>query len=325
MRLVYVLIIIAFGYAPQTKAQTIATFEEFGLEPGQFLNGNDQSGGFSSGNVFLPNDYNAGYDAWRYWAISATTDTITPGFTNQYSAITGSGAESSTTYATTYAIDGTALVLNENAQGGVVQGLYITSSTIGYHSMLDGDAFAKKFGGATGDDPDFLVVIIKKYLNGELSNDSLTFFLADYRFEDNSMDYIVKEWTWLDLTSLGEADSLYFTMTSSDVGMWGMNTPAYFCIDNVTTTDISTSTSNALENTLSVHPNPTSDFINIVSTHNEDIRYVLFNTNGHSLLSGQTTPNMNNIDIRDLPSGLYILNLQTGDKMETHKLVISGN
>jgi hypothetical protein len=60
------------------------------------------------------------------------------------------------------------------------------------------------------------------------------FYLADYRFEDNAEDYIVKTWEWFDLSSLGRADSLMCTLGSSDTGMFGMNTPAYFCVDNLT-------------------------------------------------------------------------------------------
>ncbi|MBN1842209.1 MAG: DUF4465 domain-containing protein, partial [Deltaproteobacteria bacterium] len=44
---------------------------------------------------------------------------------------------------------------------------------------------------------------------------------------------IVNTWTWVDLSSLGPVKSLEFELTSSDVGDWGMNTPAYFCMDSL--------------------------------------------------------------------------------------------
>jgi len=91
----------------------------------------------------------------------------------------------------------------------------------------------KKFGGATGDDPDWFLLTI----TGKDSSDAVTgtvdFYLADYRFDDNSLDYIVDEWTWVDLTSLGGATKLEFDLDSSDVGTWGMNTPAYFAMDDL--------------------------------------------------------------------------------------------
>ena len=39
------------------SAQTLVDFEEFELAPESFLNGDDGSGGFSSGDVFLNNLY----------------------------------------------------------------------------------------------------------------------------------------------------------------------------------------------------------------------------------------------------------------------------
>ncbi|MBR5101496.1 MAG: Ig-like domain-containing protein [Muribaculaceae bacterium] len=36
----------------------------------------------------------------------------------------------------------------------------------------------------------------------------------------------------MDLTSLGTVSSVMFTLSSSDVGQWGMNTPGYVCVDN---------------------------------------------------------------------------------------------
>ena len=51
-------------------------------------------------------------------------------------------------------------------------------------------------------------------------------------------DYIVDEWTPVVLTSLGNVKSLEFQMSSSDNDpIFGMNTPAYFAIDNINEQD----------------------------------------------------------------------------------------
>lgn len=42
------------------------------------------------------------------------------------------------------------------------------------------------------------------------------------------------DWTYWDLSSLGRVESVYFTMTSTDVGTWGTNTSTYFCLSGVT-------------------------------------------------------------------------------------------
>ena len=91
------------------SAQIIADFENFGLAQDTFLNGSDGNGGFQNGVIFLPNAYNAEWNSWSGWAISSDTDTITPGFMNQYSAIVGSGAEESVAYATSF-VSGESLI-----------------------------------------------------------------------------------------------------------------------------------------------------------------------------------------------------------------------
>jgi hypothetical protein len=57
--------------------------------------------------------------------------------------------------------------------------------------------------------------------------------LADYRFLDNSQDFILDEWVFLNLSGLGVVSELQFSFQSSDVGDFGINTPQYFAIDNL--------------------------------------------------------------------------------------------
>ena len=99
--------------------------------------------------------------------------------------------------------------------------------------MLNGDSFAKKFGGGDGNDADWFLLTIRGFdtLNQDIG--TVDFYLADYRFADNSQDYIVNNWELVDLSLLGtNLASLQFEYSSSDVGDWGMNTPAYFAMDD---------------------------------------------------------------------------------------------
>ena len=98
--------------------------------------------------------------------------------------------------------------------------------------MLDGDAFAKQFGGVTGDDPDYLLLTLTG-LHADGSTDSTEFYLADFRFADNAQDYIVSQWTWADLSVLGPVVGLEFALSSTDSGQFGMNTPSYFAMDSL--------------------------------------------------------------------------------------------
>jgi len=157
-------------------AQTTTDFEGFNLDAESFLNGADGSGGFTDGNLFLQNSYNDAWSSWSGFAISNTTDVTTPGFMNQYSAITGAGADGSATYAVAFVSGGASIIeLNNAAQGEKVNEITITNGTYPYLSMLEGDGFAKKFGGLSGDDPDYLLLTIKGYANGALTTDSVDF------------------------------------------------------------------------------------------------------------------------------------------------------
>jgi hypothetical protein len=103
--------------------------------------------------------------------------------------------------------------------------------------MRDGDSFAKKFGGTSGNDEDFFKITLTGYedvnLNGS-STGALDIFLADYRFSDNSEDYILDSWTQFELTDLGSARSIGFSFTTTDNGDFGANTPLYVAMDNLT-------------------------------------------------------------------------------------------
>ncbi|MEZ4843608.1 MAG: DUF4465 domain-containing protein [Bacteroidia bacterium] len=190
-----------------------------------FWNGADSSGGFLSGKAFFKNNYNHSWGIWSGFALSNTTDTLTADFTNQYSAIAGHDANFTTNYA----------VISEEAtvvllQPEMVEGVLVTNGTYPYLSMKNGDGFAKKFGGATGDDPDYFRIVATGFHNNDSTK--TTFYLADYRSKDNAGDYIVKDWQYMDLSSLGVVDSIRFSFESSDAGQFGINTPKFFCMDN---------------------------------------------------------------------------------------------
>ena len=118
--------------------------------------------------------------------------------------------------------------------GARIQGADVTNTTYAALSMLYGDGFAKQFGGSSGNDPDwFLLTIYGTTATGAVLSSNVTFYLADYRKLNGTPDYIVSQWTPLGLSSLAGATCLYFNLTSSDNGLYGLNTPAYFAINDI--------------------------------------------------------------------------------------------
>ena len=105
-------------------------------------------------------------------------------------------------------------------EAAVVPGFFINNSAYAVNSMCNGDGYAKKFG-----KDDWFKLTVNGFLNGNGIDAQVNFYLAA------DGEYVDK-WTWVDLSVFGPIDALTFTLTSSDNGDWGMNTPAYFCMDN---------------------------------------------------------------------------------------------
>ncbi|MFA8449323.1 MAG: DUF4465 domain-containing protein [Bacteroidales bacterium] len=215
----------------------VADMEDLTLEANSFWNGSDESGFFNSGSAKFINTYNTAYKSWDGFAYSNYTDKNTPGLANQYAAyVSHSDIENNkyaVAYMNTYTNSNPTIEFTNTTQPQNADGILVANSAYTYHSMKDGDDFSKKFGGADGNDKDFLLLDIYGIDKDGEEVGPVHFYLADYRFDDNSKDYIIDDWTYVDLTSLGKVKKLVFKLSSSDTGEYGMNTPAYFCVDNV--------------------------------------------------------------------------------------------
>ncbi len=222
--------------ALSAQAASVTTFEDLVLPPNSFYNGQPitNTAGWTSNGVFFGNSYNASFGGfWNGFSYSNVNDTTTPGFMNQYAAYTGT-AHSGSIYAVAYS--GSQAFINLPS-GYTPESVRVTNTTYAVLDMLNGSGFSKKFGGPTGNDPDFFDVIFTGFTGLSATGSttgSVTFRLADYTFSDNAMDYIVNTWQLLDLTPLGAAASIRLTWASSDVGMFGINTPTYVALDNLT-------------------------------------------------------------------------------------------
>ncbi len=230
---------IAVFLVMRLSAQTVAGFENLSLPTDSFWNGSDLTGGFASGNAYFTNSYNANWGAWSGFTYSNKKDTATAGSGNQYSAITGSGYGGSANYVVANDYGDAKVYLTVGCEGRAVKGFYVTNATYAYYSMKNGDQFAKKFGGPSGTDPDWFRLNVQGWKNGVLKQQKVEFYLADYRSNDSTQDYILKTWAWVDLQPLGSVDSLVFHLESTDTaGGFGMNNPAYFVLDNFTTYEV---------------------------------------------------------------------------------------
>jgi hypothetical protein len=209
------------------------------LGEGGYYNGADGAGGFVSGGVFFENAYDAAWGSWSGFGYSRVNDTVTAGWTNQFGAIPGTGVGGGTYAVASVPIDygsGTYATLSVRltlATSAAVQSVSVTNTTYAALAMRDGDWAAKRFGGVDGSDPDWFRLRITGIVAAGQATGSVDFYLADYRFADSADDYILSEWAAVDLSVLGVVQSLDFTLASTDAGAFGMNTPAYFALDNL--------------------------------------------------------------------------------------------
>lgn len=309
------------------NAQQLASFDDIELEPDSFYNGSDGAGGFASGGFWFPNNYNPDWASWSGFSVSNTKDTLTAGYENQYSAITGGGSALSENYAVVYWPGALKMEFDSVME---ITGFEVTNATYTYLNMRDGDSngFSKKFGGPDGTDPDFLKLMV--WGTDSLGNqtDTVEFFLADYRFADSEQDYLVNSWEWVNLTSLGAVTELHFGMESSDVGDWGINTPTYFCMDNFTAAQLTSSLSSNFgkRNELFVYPNPVTD--NFFAEIPESSKKITVTDSAGKILFAQNVSGQNKIKISALKgrvSGIYFLRVETNSEIITRKIIKYGN
>ena len=213
MKHIYLASVIAFFFVLNLKAQLPASLDDLPLAWESYWKGEDGSGFFKSSNATFYNSFTdmGAYSFWSGFAYSNTTDTSTGDFSNESSAIPGQGYGGSANYAVAYASP-EAWIEFDNMQP--VRGFYATNSTYVYHSLKNGDAFSKKFGGETGEDPDFFKLSIEGVNDAGVVTDTVEFYLADFRFESTDQDYIVDQWLWVDLSKLGNVKKLRFVPLS---------------------------------------------------------------------------------------------------------------
>lgn len=307
-----------------TKSQTVADFESFTLPADSFYY--DAAGtDWQTSNAIFQYGWNTSFGG--YWsdgfAYTNKKDTSNGGFSNLYNCAAYNGYNLSNYYVT--AQPGAFIKIKAPSTG--VVGFYVTNTTYAYKSMKNGDAFAKKFGGTTGNDPDWFKLTVKGYSGGVMKSDSTEFYLADFRFSNNSLDYILKTWQWVNCNNLGAVDSITFFLYSSDVGSFGMNTPAFFSIDNFTTGQgVGIAEASSLQN-IHLFPNPANDFVTIRINSEKELpcSIKIYNSIGSIIkeeyFEFSKEENIYKINTEDLQNGFYFAEITADGKKQTIKFI----
>lgn len=290
------------------NSQQVFNFDELSVPDTGFFVGKDGTKQF--GNEYVTfyskfTDWGGGVTSWNQFGYVYDTVRVD----SQYVAATADhNAHSGNIFGISYVFKTSRCSFSQNVNP---KSLMITNNEKAKKSILNGDAFAHAF----TDGSYFKLFIIGK--KQETITDTVTFFLADYT---NGKTDIINAWTEVDLTPLGEVDTIKFALESTDTNSYGMLTPAYFCLDDLKF-DLATSNKTITQNTdIKIYPNPATDFIKI-SSNNDITAYRIINTKGQICRQNKTKSNFISINVSNINKGVYFLNIITKTSSKTYKFV----
>lgn len=210
-----------------------ASFEEVQLNDNSVLamqvEGVSQvASSFESGGFKFHYNYNADWGSWSGVSVSGRTDnTYVDYVMGQYNSCVGHGYGGSAQYAVVYPQGETIEVADESNAARTLNGMYVAINTYLQNSIVNGDFYSPAF-----KEGDYLTLsIVGLDADGEATG-TLTYALADYRSDNEAKRYYVRDWTYVDLSALGEVAAITFKMDGSVKNEWGLATPTYFLMDN---------------------------------------------------------------------------------------------
>lgn len=179
-------------------------------------------------------------------------------------------------------------------------GCYVCNSPYVYYTIQQGNAYSKKF-----EQGDWFKLIVHGLDEFDTEVGTVEYYLADYRSQNPEEWKLNNSWEWIDLSSLGRVMTIYFSLESSDTGKWGMNTPAYFCLDRLT---VSTDKPSAIEETavatVKAYYDRANSQIRVESAN--PVEVAVYNMNG-ALVMNRYVDGTASIDMSVYPSGVYVV------------------
>lgn len=182
--------------------------------------------GFYSGSYYFNNGAMPSYNYWYGYSLSNETATTYATLADQWHSAVGEGHNGSRNYCVAFP-EGQFVEITNSEDGDNLLGVYVSNSAYSYNGMVNGDGFARAF---KQDDWFKLTAVGFDANNTETAR--VDFYLADYR-STNALDhYILDTWQWMDLRSLGKVAKVRFLLDGTDKGNFGLNTAAYFVMDD---------------------------------------------------------------------------------------------
>jgi len=289
----------------------VSDFENRYLAPETYWQGPDgntdadMESKFYSGSYAFSNTY---YPEWNYWGGYACSNVTSTSFdpakfdTQQFRSVVGHGAGGSVNYAVVYTMGArTEIDVTHNIDGDIIPGVYLTNAAYTYHSIMNGDSF---MGSAFGEGDWYKLKFIGIKADGSTTEKEI--YLADYRDAEPSGRFVITEWKWYDLSTLGVVTKLKVIVEGSRKNTSGLTIPAYFCMDNFgAVSGVITGQTQIPNTTIQVYPNPFTEYIIVKSDKTQILK--LYNISGQCLINTQVTRGDNRFDTSVLPKGSYML------------------
>lgn len=216
-------------------------------EGDQFISYTDPT----TGLVISVNDYEDTYVTMSTYksffggglAISQWNEMTTNSYLNQCSvyykdASTGKGgAEGSSTFAVAYGYDDGSAYSTDNRAilyfdgantEAAINSLWVCNTTYTHLCLKNGNSFSAPL---TYDNKGYFRVTFTGVDAAGAETGSVEHYLADFRTD--SAPGLAEGWHKVDLSSLGSVHKVMINFEGSDVGEYGLNTPAYCAIDNI--------------------------------------------------------------------------------------------
>lgn len=211
---------------------TTVTFESAVLPDAGYINNTS----YTEQGVTFNNVYE-GYMAAGF-AVSKLHDKVTAGYTNMYSVYSDGGAGGSVNFGVCYFTEYLTNTSGVNdayfAFGTGIErkmlSVMVNNGTYAYLAIKDRNDGNKSPMVKEFTDGDWFKVTFTGYNVAGAKTNAVDYYLADYR---NGKRFICSSWTNVDLSALGSVNKVVVSMSSSDNGDYGMNTPSYVCIDNL--------------------------------------------------------------------------------------------
>lgn len=174
-----------------------------------------------------------------------------------------------------------------------VLGAYVNLNSYTFYTILYGDSFARAF--TEGDD----LQLVVNGIDEEGNEKTLEISLASFT---NGSLTASTGWKYVDLSELGVVEELNFTMKSTDTGAYGMNTPAYFCLDKLSVREAKNSSvisqTGIAKNNISYDRDSKT-----IRLENKGFAAV-YDTFGNMVMSSSDA---DSFSVSDLPAGIYVV------------------